>query len=139
MIQMISGTNEQIFRGSRPDNYDYLKKIGILSVLCLENDRYVLIHENMECYNRGMRFVGLPLDGFFSPTTAQLLLGVEWMKNLPKPLLVHCRRGIDRTGYLIAKYRMVVQGWPYEKAWEECKAEGHKPFPWYLHWKKSLR
>ncbi len=33
-----------------------------------------------------------------------------------KPVLVHCWHGSDRTGVVVAMYRMVVQGWPREKA-----------------------
>ncbi len=35
------------------------------------------------------------------------------------PILVHCWHGSDRTGALIALYRMVVQNWPRERAIEE--------------------
>jgi tyrosine-protein phosphatase SIW14 len=134
MIKLIPNTGEQIFRGNRPDNFDYLKQLGIKSVLCLEDDKHILAAENLECFRRDIRFCGFPMHSIKSPTHWQLVLGVNFMRTLPKPLLVHCRRGIDRTGYMIAKYRMIVQGWPYDKAWAECKAEGHKPFPWYLHW-----
>lgn len=33
-----------------------------------------------------------------------------------KPVLVHCWHGSDRTGVVVATYRMVVQNWPREKA-----------------------
>lgn len=33
-----------------------------------------------------------------------------------RPILVHCWHGADRTGAVVALYRMVVQGWSRERA-----------------------
>lgn len=35
------------------------------------------------------------------------------------PLVVHCRNGVDRTGYMIASYRVEVQGWDANRAARE--------------------
>ena len=35
------------------------------------------------------------------------------------PLAVHCRNGVDRTGYMIASYRVGVQGWDANRAARE--------------------
>jgi protein tyrosine/serine phosphatase len=35
------------------------------------------------------------------------------------PFLVHCQHGADRTGTMIAIYRMAVQGWRKEEAIQE--------------------
>jgi tyrosine-protein phosphatase SIW14 len=138
MIKLVPYTDEQIFRGSRPDDYDYLKKLGIKSVLCLEDNKWQLVHENMACHNIGIRFSGLPMDELKRPDKNTLSLGVYFMQILPKPLLVHCLHGKDRTGYMIAKYRMIVQGWPYEKAWKECLDEGHR-WLFYFWWRGALK
>jgi protein tyrosine/serine phosphatase len=41
------------------------------------------------------------------------------------PTLVHCQHGADRTGTMVAMYRMVVQGWPREKAIDELVNGGY--------------
>jgi len=40
------------------------------------------------------------------------------------PVFVHCRRGIDRTGTMVAIYRIVVQGWSREEAIREMTEGG---------------
>jgi protein tyrosine phosphatase (PTP) superfamily phosphohydrolase (DUF442 family) len=44
-----------------------------------------------------------------------------------QPMLVHCKHGADRTGTMVAAYRIVVQGWSKEDALAEMKTEqyGH--------------
>jgi protein tyrosine/serine phosphatase len=41
------------------------------------------------------------------------------------PILVHCQHGADRTGTMVAIYRMAVQGWTKEEALQEMKEGGY--------------
>lgn len=41
------------------------------------------------------------------------------------PFLVHCQQGADRTGLIIAIYRMVIQGWSKDAALEEMVYGGY--------------
>lgn len=40
-------------------------------------------------------------------------------------VLVHCKAGRDRTGFVIASYRILRQHWPLLRAVEEMEAHGH--------------
>jgi protein tyrosine/serine phosphatase len=42
------------------------------------------------------------------------------------PVLIHCMRGVHRTGAFCAVYRMQFQGWSNEQAIEELRACGYK-------------
>ena len=41
------------------------------------------------------------------------------------PVLVHCQRGADRTGAVMAMYRIVVQGWSKQQALDEMEHGGY--------------
>ena len=45
-----------------------------------------------------------------------------------QPLFVHCRLGADRTGLIIAVYRIVHDGWTSERAKAEAKHYGMHPW-----------
>ena len=51
------------------------------------------------------------------------------------PYLVHCQHGADRTGTMVAMYRMVIQGWSREKAVDELVNGGYGFHPM---WKNIL-
>ena len=42
-----------------------------------------------------------------------------------QPVLVHCRRGADRTGTMVAIYRVVVEGWTKSDAIDEMTQGGY--------------
>ncbi len=53
----------------------------------------------------------------------------------PKPILVHCLQGHDRTGVVCAAWR-IIHGWPLADAIEEMEAYGFNPL--WLPLKNSL-
>ena len=55
----------------------------------------------------------------------EILTGLRIILRAEPPVLVHCQHGADRTGTLMAAYRMVVQGWPREEAIAEMLDGGY--------------
>jgi hypothetical protein len=44
------------------------------------------------------------------------------------PVLLHCKAGLHRTGFLTAVYRMEYQGWTTGQAFREMRAHGFGPW-----------
>ncbi|MCL1922023.1 MAG: tyrosine-protein phosphatase [Kiritimatiellaeota bacterium] len=57
----------------------------------------------------------------------------------PKPVLVHCWHGADRTGFIIASYRIVCQGWSKEEAIREMRHGGFNSHRIYASMADILR
>jgi protein tyrosine/serine phosphatase len=54
-----------------------------------------------------------------------------------QPVLVHCQHGSDRTGMMVAFYRVIVQGWSKQKAAREMTEGGygfHEIWQNLVHW-----
>ena len=55
----------------------------------------------------------------------EIIKALKIIRDSPKPIIVHCKHGSDRTGIIIAMYRIIYQDWPKEKAIIEMKEGGY--------------
>jgi hypothetical protein len=58
---------------------------------------------------------------------AHLAQFIAIVRSAPKPIYVHCRAGVDRSGVLIAAYRVLVEGMSRDEAVAEM---GRFHSPW---------
>ena len=119
--------DESIYRGRQPEKQDIpqLAAAGIKTVLDL---RGALDHKGWEQHAveaAGMRYIRVGLSGFFPPTEHQLdkILKILGDPTLG-PIFVHCRRGADRSGLVIACYRMSHDHWTNAQAMQEAREQG---------------
>lgn len=138
IIKPVPGA-EGLYRGDRPTDFGLIEELGIKTILNLENEAEAMDAEAMmakacqiACYYE------LPMSEWSRPTFSQLIQALQIILHCEKPMLIHCLHGYDRTGYVIAAYRIIVQGWSVDRAYKECIAEGHK-WLWYWWWKRSLK
>lgn len=77
----------------------------------------------------GMKYVSIRLSGIFAPKDRQIVEILTLMEDPARaPILVHCRRGDDRVGTVIACYRMDHDHWTNKQALDEARHEGISPF-----------
>jgi tyrosine-protein phosphatase SIW14 len=127
-----------LYRSGQPDLGD-LKRLrdayGVRTIVNLRrvdeqdgSDGPTFKEERVEAERLGMRFVHMPMDSDLpvDPKDIQRWLKIVNDKN-NWPVLVHCKRGVDRTGLLAAVYRTDVQGWEPKRALDEAVAERLRP------------
>lgn len=74
----------------------------------------------------------------YQPRSGQILRIVDEMDAYLEKgsALVHCTYGRDRTGVVIAAYRMKVEGWNYEQAYDDMTTfagRGAQAMPFFDH------
>ena len=55
----------------------------------------------------------------------EIVKALRIIVSAEKPVLIHCYHGSDRTGAVVAMYRMVVQNWSRDKAIAELMEPKH--------------
>ena len=143
---MINRVTDMLFRGPRPDDADYdrLLVLGVKAVINLEDNDTAICTARLRARRRGMIWHSEPLSEIWRPHPSDLRFIVDLIQSengRGNKVFVHCLHGQDRTGYAIAAYRMLVQGWSFEQAYKEAKDMGHKWWfaPYLLLWPKSLK
>ena len=109
--------NEHLYRGAQPEPSAYaaLKRMGIDTVVKLDNE--VQPDEKRLAETQGLRFVNLPWNGEGLPSHEQVVTFLTLMHDHPDyHVFVHCRVGADRTGVMVALYRMEFDRWTPGKA-----------------------
>lgn len=138
-----------VLRGSQPDGEALLmlKKAGVKLVVNLRHhsknapspaSTYSFfrrhsdddeIDEERETADRlGLRFVNISLDGVNAPSLADIDKFVALFEDKENiPMYVHCLHGRERTGFMLAAYRMKIESWTVEQAYKEMLQQGFDP------------
>lgn len=122
--------NDHIYRGGQPDEDEYkqLSGLGIKTIIDLRNDAKTKARYLAE--GAGMRYINLRLDSKVPPTKEESDKFLQIVNDQANwPVFVHCAGGRHRTGVLLAVYRMEVDGWNANQAYEEMK-----DFKFYSGW-----
>jgi tyrosine-protein phosphatase SIW14 len=119
--------NDTLYRGGQPNQggLKSLKKLGVKTIVNLRDDDDRARSEEAEAAADGFRYFNRPLGRYGKPSdeqVAEILSIINAPEN--QPVFVHCHRGSDRTGTVIAIYRIEHDGWTSEQAKEEAKRFG---------------
>jgi protein tyrosine/serine phosphatase len=112
-----------IYRGAQPEaaGYATLKALGVKTVINLRTS----LNEQRAVEAAGMRYLEVPIEMSQEGLQAKTDRVVTLMADpANQPVFVHCRQGQDRTGIVVAAYRMRQQQWPLASAEAEMQDFG---------------
>ena len=121
-IENFGKVNDHFYRGAQPKGRDYgqLAALGVKTIVDLREDAKDDARSATE--RTGMRYINLPMKEKSYPqadTAERFLQIVNDQANWP--VFIHCAGGRHRTGVMTAVYRMSVDGWDINRAYQEMK------------------
>jgi protein tyrosine phosphatase (PTP) superfamily phosphohydrolase (DUF442 family) len=114
--------DDTLYRGAQPERsgWSELERFGIRTVVSLR-----AFHPDAPPPPTTLALESIPILTW-APEDDEVLRFLELATDPSRrPLVVHCQHGADRTGYLCAVYRVVVQGWSKDDAIAEMTAGGY--------------
>lgn len=117
--------SEALYRGAQPgpEGFAELKRMGVRTVVNLRDHH----SDRDDIKGLGLRYLHIPCETS-DPEMDQVVMFLKVaMDEANQPVFVHCMHGSDRTGMMVASYRMVVEGWPRDKALAELPVFGFHP------------
>jgi protein tyrosine/serine phosphatase len=118
--------DEGVYRGAQPGalGITNLARLGVKSIINLRMPGDVWKDEERLALAHGILYTNLPLAGTGRPSDNQVRMALEMIETLPGPVFVHCQHGCDRTGVIIACYRIRHDKWSNEAALQEADRYG---------------
>ena len=125
--------SDALLRGAQPSAQGLaeLKKLGVTTIIDLRGNRGPVAWERAQAESLGMRFINIPVLGWSPPGNAQVAEFLKALQQDPaQKIFVHCYYGEDRTGVMVAAYRIAQQNWTADQAITEMDSFG---FHYYLY------
>jgi len=118
--------SDTLYRGAQPDvaGLDSLQRLGVKTIINLRMETDCWKEESANALSHGILYTNVPLRGMGRPSDEQVKTVLGLIDSLPGPVFIHCQHGCDRTGTIVACYRMKHDQWTLEKALAEANHYG---------------
>jgi protein tyrosine/serine phosphatase len=99
--------------------------MGIKTIVNLRGQGEQTEGEEKSARTLGLRYYNVPLPELSKPSDKQVQQVLDLINAAEnQPVFVHCRHGEDRTGTIIACYRIAHDGWTAAAAKKEAVSYG---------------
>jgi tyrosine-protein phosphatase SIW14 len=120
--------NAHLYRGGQPSDagWSSLAKLGVKTVIDLRPaSEHSIGKEAIAVEAAGMVYVSQPMARLAAPTNEEIRKILALLDSSEQwPIFVHCRRGADRTGTVIACYRIAHDQLASQEALREARSYG---------------
>lgn len=119
--------NDGISVGGRPsmEGIRLLQKKGIKTILSLRPEDNLTFAERYLAEQYSLEFINIGISSYKRPTEEQVSEFLKTVRDENKqPIYVHCDEGTEQTITMLAVYRVLVEGWSLQGAFEEIKEVG---------------
>jgi tyrosine-protein phosphatase SIW14 len=103
---------DNLYRGGQPtsDGFNALHTMGVGIVVDFREKPTDMTTEKRQVESLGMKSIDIPWSANHEPSSDQIVQFLDLVRENPDTkIYVHCRRGADRTGAMIAAYRIAVE------------------------------
>jgi protein tyrosine phosphatase (PTP) superfamily phosphohydrolase (DUF442 family) len=125
-IKNFDQVDAHVYRGAQPSNegFRYLAKLGVKTIVDLRETGERSKAEERAVTHAGMKYVNVPMTGLTPPTISEITKLLALLEDASGSIYVHCKRGADRTGAVIAAYHIDHDNWDNVHALKDAMAHG---------------
>jgi protein tyrosine/serine phosphatase len=118
--------SDGLYRGAQPDTIGIqnLKRLGIKSIISLWSAGDAWKLEVFQADAHGIVHTNIPMSGVRRPKDKEVRHVLALIEKLPGPVFIHCHYGCDRTGTIVACYRIQHDRWSPQEALREAQRYG---------------
>ena len=115
--------DDHLYRGAQPtaDGIGELKKMGIRTVINLR----ALHSDRDEIGDTEIGYVHIPMTAINAHNIHAIAFLQTLLDPTKAPVFVHCQHGADRTGTIVAVYRILIHDWTKKEALREMIRGGY--------------
>ena len=127
--------NERLYRSGQPraGGVARLRELGIKTIINLRGTSAQTQADEAEARALGLNYFNVELPRWGRPSDTRVRHILELI-DAPENgrVLVHCKDGVDRTGMIVAIYRLTHDGWTSHKALAEAERSGMRRIQFWM-------